>query len=263
MAADLDTLCDDLLAEGADLMALVEPLDAEAWLTPTPAAGWSIRDQVTHLARFDDLARLAITDPDRFRAELPDLAEAEGMVDRAAEADRAVSGPDALVWLRTSRQALTDAARASDPRLRVPWYGPDMTVVSSITARLMETWAHGQDVADALGVERVTTDRLRHVAFICARTVPNSYLAQGLPVPDEPVRLELVGPGGDVWEFGPEGAANVVRGPALDFCLVATQRRHRDDTALVAVGPVADEWLSIAQAFAGPPGPGRAPSTSA
>jgi uncharacterized protein (TIGR03084 family) len=263
MAADLDTLCDDLLAEGAELVTLVEPLDAETWLTPTPAAGWSIRDQITHLARFDDLARLAVTDPDRFRAELPDLAEAEGMVDKAVEADRTVAGPDALVWLWRSRRALTDAARASDPRLRVPWYGPDMTVVSSITARLMETWAHGQDVADALGVDRVATDRLRHVAFICARTVPNSYVARGLPVPEEPVRLELVGPNGDAWEFGPEGAANVVRGPALDFCLVATQRRHRDDTALVAIGPVADEWLSIAQAFAGPPGPGRAPSTSA
>ncbi len=204
MAADLDTLCDDLLAEGADLMALVEPLDAEAWLTPTPAAGWSIRDQVTHLARFDDLARLAITDPDRFRAELPDLAEAEGMVDRAAEADRAVSGPDALVWLRTSRQALTDAARASDPRLRVPWYGPDMTVVSSITARLMETWAHGQDVADALGVERVATDRLRHVAFICARTVPNSYVARGCRCPTSRCGSSSWGPAATPGSSGPK-----------------------------------------------------------
>jgi uncharacterized protein (TIGR03084 family) len=258
--ADLDTLCDDLLAEGADVVALVAPLDAGTWLSPTPAAGWSIRDQVTHLAHFDDLARLAITDPDRFRAELPvDLGVAVGLVDAAVEADRSVAGPDAVAWLRRSRLALTDAARSCDPRLRVPWYGPDMTVVSSITARVMETWAHGQDIADALGVERVPTDRLRHVAFICSRTLPNSFLARGLPVPEVPVRLELVGPGGDPWVFGPDEATDVVRGPALDFCLLATRRRHRDDTALVAAGPVADQWLSIAQAFAGPPGEDREP----
>jgi uncharacterized protein (TIGR03084 family) len=134
-----------------------------------------------------------------------------------------------------------------------------MSIASSITARIMETWAHGQDVADALGVERAPTDRLRHVAFIGARALANSYQARGLPVPDTPVRVELRAPGGAVWAFGPEGAADTVRGPALDFCLAVTQRRHLDDLDLELRGPVANEWLSIAQAFAGPPGPGRRP----
>jgi uncharacterized protein (TIGR03084 family) len=136
----------------------------------------------------------------------------------------------------------------------VPWYGPDMTLASSITARIMETWAHGQDVADTLGVTRTPTERLRHVAFLGWRAVGNSFRARGRAVPTEAVRVEA-----GQWTFGPAEATNVVRGPALDLCLVVTQRRHVADTALVAEGPVAAEWLSIAQAFAGPPGAGRSP----
>ncbi|MCU1374583.1 MAG: hypothetical protein JWO68_1869, partial [Actinomycetia bacterium] len=118
---------------------------------------------------------------------------------------------------------------------------------------------HGQDVVDALGVTRAPTDRLRHVAFLGSRAVPNSYAAQGRTAPPVAVRIELVGPAGDTWTFGPGDATDVVRGPALDFCLVTTQRRHVADTALVAEGAVAAEWLGIAQAFAGPPGAGREP----
>src|SRR3954449_678431 len=115
----------------------------------------------------------------------------------------------------------------------------------------METWAHGQDVADALGVERAPTDRLRHVAFIGARALPNSYQARGRPVPTTPVRVELQAPTGETWAFGPEDAVDTVRGLALDFCLAVTQRRHIDDLDLELDGQVAVEWLSIAQAFAG------------
>jgi uncharacterized protein (TIGR03084 family) len=134
-----------------------------------------------------------------------------------------------------------------------------MSAASLVTARIMETWAHGQDVADALDAQREPTARLRHVAFIGARALPNSYQARGLPVPDSPVRVELQAPGGDVWAFGPDDARDTVRGPALDFCLAVTQRRHIDDLDLALDGPVAQQWLSIAQAFAGPPGPGRKP----
>ncbi len=69
-------------------------------------------------------------------------------------------------------------------------------------------------------------------------------------------------PGGGTWTWGPDGARDMVTGPALDFCLAVTQRRHVDDTTLRITGPVAAEWMGIAQAFAGPPGPGRAPGRS-
>ncbi|MBV9952519.1 MAG: TIGR03084 family protein, partial [Acidimicrobiia bacterium] len=237
MAVDIDALCDDLAAEGHELIALVADLDAAGWATPTPAAGWNVRDQVAHVARFDDAARLSIVDPAAFEASRPAPGGPLGIVDAAAERDRSLDGPAALDWLRRARTELVAAGRAADPGARVPWYGPDMTVASTLTARIMETWAHGQDVADALGVVRTPTDRLRHVAFICARAMPNSYRAHGRAVPDQPVRVELTAPSGATWAFGPEGAANVVRGPAVDLCLVATQRRHRNDTELVATGP--------------------------
>ncbi len=123
----------------------------------------------------------------------------------------------------------------------------------------METWAHGQDVADALGVPREPTGRLRHIAHLGVRTFGFCFRLHGRPVPDPPVRVELTAPDGTTWAWGPAGARDRVTGPALDFCLVVTQRRHLTDTALEVHGPVATEWISIAQAFAGAPGGGRTP----
>jgi uncharacterized protein (TIGR03084 family) len=120
----------------------------------------------------------------------------------------------------------------------------------------METWAHGQDVVDAVGAERAPTDRLRHVAHIGVRARPFSYGVRGLDAPSRPVAVVLTGPAGDRWVWD-EQAEESISGPALDFCLVVTQRRHPSDTDLQAHGELAAEWLGLAQAFAGPPGPGR------
>jgi uncharacterized protein (TIGR03084 family) len=134
-----------------------------------------------------------------------------------------------------------------------------MSPTSMASARLMETWAHAQDVADTLGTARQATDRLRHVAHIGVRARDYAYFAHDERPPAEPFRVELTGPSGSVWTWGPEDAAQRVTGPALDFCLLVTQRRHRDDLAVVADGKDADHWLDIAQAFAGPSGAGRKP----
>ena len=162
-------------------------------------------------------------------------------------------------WFDWTRGDLLTVFAGLDPAMRVPWFGPPMSVASSLTARLMETWAHGQDISDTLGVQREPTRRLRHVAHIGVGARGFSYAAHRLPVPTEPVRVELEAPTGELWTWGPAHAANCVTGPALDFCLLVTQRRHRADTAVVAAGADADQWLNIAQAFAGPPGAGRVP----
>ncbi|MCX0270363.1 TIGR03084 family metal-binding protein, partial [Nocardia zapadnayensis] len=143
---------------------------------------------------------------------------------------------------------------------KVPWFGPPMRPGSMATARLMETWAHGQDVADALGVSREPTDRLRSVAHIGVRTRDFAYTVRELPVPATEFRVELRAPSGELWSWGPVEAPERVTGPALDFCLLVTQRRHPDDLALRTTGAEAARWLTIAQAFAGPPGSGRAPA---
>jgi len=125
------------------------------------------------------------------------------------------------------------------------------------TGRLMETWAHGQAIADTLRVTRAPTDRLRHVVRIGVRARDFAFSVHQLPAPAEEFRVEVRSPGGELWTYGPEDAVQRVTGPALDFCLLVTRRAHRADLAVHAEGPDADRWLDIAQAFAGPPGTGR------
>lgn len=261
MSTDLRSrIVDDLAAEAAELDDLVAGLAVERWRDATPAPGWTIAHQVAHLAWTDEAAILACTEPEAFARHLQDAArDPDGFVDRGAD-EGARAEPGLLLdrW-RTSRERLDRVLRDLPADARVDWYGPPMSPSSLATARLMETWAHGRDVGDALGVDRSPTARLRHVAHLGVRTRTYAYRARRLDPPAAEVRVELTGPDGDPWTWGPEGADQRVSGPALDFCLLVTQRRHRADTALVAVGEDADRWLDIAQAFAGPPGPGRAP----
>ncbi|WP_165959413.1 TIGR03084 family metal-binding protein [Nonomuraea longispora] len=252
-------LLDDLRAETASFETLLRPLRDDDWERPTPAEGWAIRDQVSHLAWFDDAAVRAVTDPDGHRAALATLGSAGDWVDRLVREARVRTPAGLLAWFRTARARSIEVFATLDARDRVPWYGPDMSAASFVTARLMETWAHGQDVADALGVTRPPTARLRHVASIGFRARPYSFAVRGLPLPAEPVRAELTMPDGTTWTAGPGDAESVVRGPVLDFCLAVTQRVHLSDTALEMTGRPAREWMEIAQAFAGPPGRGRAP----
>jgi uncharacterized protein (TIGR03084 family) len=253
-------LCDDLIATTADLETRLDGLDERSWHTPTPAEGWDVTDQVSHLAYFDEAATMAATDPERFRAEREEVrADVDAFTATIAARYHDWPGDKLLAWSREARGAMVDALRALDPSLRVPWYGPDMSAASSVTARIMETFAHGQDIADALGVPWTPARALPHVAYLGVRAIPNSYRTRGLPVPETEVRVDLVAPDGSQWAMGPEDSADAVRGPMLDFCRVVTQRRHVDDTDLVVTGPVATEWMAIAQAFAGPPGGGRRP----
>ncbi|MBQ0913915.1 TIGR03084 family metal-binding protein [Streptomyces sp. RM99] len=258
--SDPTPVIDDLREESEELDALVASLGPQEWRLATPAPGWTVAHQIGHLHWTDRAALVAVTDEAGFAALVEQaLAAPDRYVDDAAE-EAAGQAPAALLaaW-RQTRAALDKALREAAPGARFPWYGPPMATASMATARLMETWAHGLDVADALGVRRPPTDRLRHIARIGVRARDFAYAAHGLTPPAEQFRVELTGPGGDVWAYGPEGAAQRVTGPALDFCLLATQRAHRADLALTAEGPDADRWLDIAQAFAGPPGAGRPP----
>ena len=252
--ADIEALGRDALAEHDDLRSILTGIPEEDWERPTPAAGWTVRDQLSHLAFFDSAARLSMVDPDAFRAARAEaVADIEKFVAATLSYGEGIPGSELLDRFTDERRSLVEAARAVPEGVRIPWYGPDMSVASSITARIMETWAHGQDVADALGVTRPLTDRLRHVCDIGIRARPFSYRSRGLDPPDTPLRVELVAPDGTTWEWGPPGAADRVTGPALDFALVVTQRRLLADTPLEVEGDDARSWIAFAQAFAGNP----------
>jgi uncharacterized protein (TIGR03084 family) len=251
----------DLEAEHQALDALVADLDEPSWDLPTPAAGWAVRDQVSHLAFFDDTAAMAMTEPERFSTMAEKVIAAGGdPMEEHLRRGRALAGADVLAWWRTARHDMVTAAGALSPRDRVPWFGPPMGALSFVSARLMETWAHGEDVAEALGTTRQPTARLRHIAHLGVRTRGFSYVVRGLDPPGGVVGVVLTGPAGERWAWDADGdPPDLVEGPALDFCLVVTQRRHVSDTALRVRGPAATRWMELAQAFAGAPGPGRAP----
>ncbi len=258
MPVSMTALCDDLAAESAELRRVLAGLSEDEWRAPTPAAGWTIGDQVSHLAYFDDVALRSATDPEAFAAEKAQM-DAEGGVspDTIAERFRDLSGAELLTWFDDARGRLIAEFRGLDPSTRVPWFGPAMSAASSLTARIMETWAHTQDVYDTVGAVHEPSARLRHVAHIGVGARAFSYLAHGRAMPDAPVRVELTAPDGSTWAWGPEDAPDRITGPALDFALLVTQRRHRDDLSLTVVGDAAAEWVEIGQAFAGEPGTGR------
>jgi uncharacterized protein (TIGR03084 family) len=252
MGLDYPGLLTDLRAESDNLIAVLRELVADQWGLATPAAGWSIHDQVSHLAFFDDAARLALTDPDAFKVEADQLISG-GMdfPDRIASHYRALTPEQQLDWFVQAREQIIASFETDDPKRRLPWFGPDMSVASSATARLMETWAHGQDVYDTIGIAHPPSPGLRNIAHLGVATFAFAHTLNGRDVPEEPIRVSLESPGGDHWSWGPEDSANQVRGAAEDFVLTVTQRRHWTETGLIAIGPIAQGWLDIAQVFAG------------
>jgi uncharacterized protein (TIGR03084 family) len=248
----------DLRAESDALDALVSPLEAERWADPTPAPGWSIAHQIAHLLWTDRVALTSVTDEAAFADALgAAAADPVGFVDAAA-AELAKTPPAELLadWRDTRAKLHESLLTVADGR-KLPWFGPPMSAASMATARLMETWAHGLDVADALGVRRPASDRLRSIAHLGVRTRDYAFSVHNLTPPGEPFLVELRGPGGDTWSWGPPDAAQRVTGCAEDFCFLVTQRRPLAGLDLVADGADAQRWLQIAQAFAGPPGAGR------
>ncbi len=245
-------------AESHEFYEMVSALDDDGWATPTPAPGWTVAHQVAHLAFVAKIAGLAASDAETF---------AKVAASAGADFDAAVAGgmrqylelpPKALLEAWSEEQKAANRALAAVPAGRlVPWLVNPLPSSVLASAGMMELFAHGQDVADALGVRREPTARLQYLAGFGARTVAFGYLAHGLTPPQEEFRFELTGPSGESWEFGPADAENRVTGSALDFCLLVARRRHPDDLDVTATGEEAVRWLPIAQAYRGPAGEGR------
>lgn len=248
----MQELLQDLKEEQQALDRIVAGLDKDGWETMTPA-NWTVKQQIEHLAFFDNTAKLSATEPEVFKEHVKALFGGQPEAMAQLEVLQAMVHAELLNWWRAERTALLEALSQKGPKDRLPWYGPSMSTLSFATARLMETWAHGQDVVDAVKAVRPATDRLRHIAHLGYVTLGWSFANRQMEIPQEPVRLELTGPSGSRWTWGPEDASNIVRGSAEGFCLVVVQRRHYLDTDLVVTGPTAEKWMSVAQCFAGPP----------
>ncbi len=255
----------DLIDEQTALDVVMAGLTPEQWQTDTASPRWTVADQIGHLTFFDNTAALAITDPEAFKESVAEMMSAGvGNPDPAAGDDyslrefRALDSEGQLSAWRTNREVLAAAGRQLTNEDRVIWYGPSMGSKSFLTARLMEVWAHGQDICDAVGASRPASDRLRHIAQLGFITRGWTYINRGTEPPAEAVRVQLAAPSGETWKFGPDDATESVIGGAEDFCLVVTQRRHVDDTELQLTPGAARDWMVKAQCFAGPPSDGPA-----
>jgi uncharacterized protein (TIGR03084 family) len=258
--AATDAVLIDLAAEGDDLDQLVAVIGSDRWRAATPAPGWTIAHQIGHLAASDRFTVLAVTDPQTFAARLAELAPGLDEVNNATAAEAVVLPPGELLaeW-RLSRAEVIEALAAAPEGQRVQWIVSSMSTASLASTRLMELVGHGQDIRDALGVTWAPTDRIFHLARLGVRTRDFAYRLRGLEPPVQEFRVELTAPSGELWAFGPPDAGQRVSGSAADFCLLVTRRRHRADLNLSAEGDDAEQWLDFAQAYAGPPSPGRAP----
>jgi len=249
----------DLTVERDELHEVLARLDDQQWLLPTPAPGWTVAHQVAHLAATFRIAALAAQDAAAFGALAGRLGpDFDANVAQALAEYLADPPPVLLARWRAESDSAIKALSAAPPDRPVPWLVNPLPPAVLASAGLMEVFAHGQDVLDTVGVVRRPTDRIGHLVAFAVRTWDFGYLARGLTAPDVAFRFELTAPSGAVWAFGPADAAQRITGPAIDFCLLVTRRRHHCDLAVTALGDDARHWLEIAQAYRGPAGPGRA-----
>lgn len=251
------------LEESEALHALLVPRPDSEFALETQFKGWTIEDVLAHLHLFNLAARMSLRDPEQLRVFFTELGKlrAGGRSLREVTLERlAPLRGRALLdqWWRDCGE-LARAFEGVDPRRRVTWGGPDMSARSSISARLMETWAHGQAVYDRLGVERIDADRIHNVAVLGVNTFAWTFRNRGLGSPSRMPRVILEAPSGARWEWNAEVGTDCIEGKATEFCQVVTQTRAWQDTQLRVEGEIAKRWMSIAQCFAGPPEdpPGR------
>jgi uncharacterized protein (TIGR03084 family) len=243
---------EDFKAESLALHELLTGIDANRYDEKTQFKDWTINCVLQHLHFWNMMANLSLTDEAEFLQILGEVLESDlGMPGFEKAYLNDLKGVALLDAWHDFFLVLAQNFSDTDPKKRLKWAGPDMSARSSITARLMETWAHGQEVYDHLSVERVNTDRIKNIAHLGTGTFGFTYALRGRTVPDDVPYVKLTAPSGASWEWNEPNTSNFVEGDAVEFCQVVTQSRNVAETGLKVVGHVAGEWMSMAQCFAG------------
>ena len=243
--------------ESDALYKLLINADKNSFKLKTQFKSWTINDVLYHLHVWNIAALLSLKNENKFKEFMQNFMEAVKSGNSAREYEKILSdnteGLDLLnLWKETYEKISNEFAK-SDPKKRVKWAGPDMSVRSSITARHMETWAHGQEIFDQLGFERIDTDRIKNIVVIGVNTFGWTYINRNLSIPEKMPKLSLLSPSNELWEWNEDNEEDMISGSATEFSQVVTQVRNINDTSLKVSGKIANEWMSIAQCFAGPP----------
>ncbi|QIE55217.1 TIGR03084 family protein [Pikeienuella piscinae] len=259
---------EDFRAEARALAAVTAGLPDAAFGRATLFKGWTIGDVLGHLMMFDLAALLSATDEAGYDAFVAPIVAGMGrgrtlldiQNDWLRERKDGLSGAALREEWRAGAERVADVFSGLDPKRRLRWLGPDMSARSSITARQMETWAHGQEVFDLLGEERRETDRVRNICHLGVATYGWTFANRGETAPEPAPYVRLTAPSGAIWEWGAPQEGNCVTGEAVGFAQVVAQTRNIADVDVRAVGAAATRWMAVAQCFAGPvndpPAPG-------
>lgn len=248
----------DFRDESSTLYALVKTFDDKDFAKPTRFKDWTTNRVLRHLHMWNRAAQLSLEDPEGFQAFYGNLMHQmrdglQVMADMESDFCSGYAGKQLLETWKQAYEETADAFASADPKTRVKWAGPDMSARSSITARQMETWAHGQAVFDRFNLRRQESDRLRNIAFLGVNTFAWTFVNRGQPVPAEAPKVSLTAPSGAIWAWHADSSVGLIQGSATEFCQVVTQTRNILDTSLEVRGEVATLWMSQAQCFAGPP----------
>lgn len=260
----------DLRAEGDDLYELINSMDNSYWTQTTSFKNWSVWDVLAHLHFSDYMALTCLRSAKAFESLKQGVSKARTLAEFTNQwlmqgREQPLTGPELLQRWRVMFIEMCEQLAAADPSERFVWFGPGMKARMFTTARQMETWAHGWEIFDLLGVQRKHSDRLRHIATIGVRTYDWTFTNRKLPVPEPAPHVRLQAPSGAIWEFNDSDPDHLVEGSAVEFCQVVTQVRNIADTGLTLQGKNAIAWMEFAQCFAGapedPPAPGSRENT--
>jgi uncharacterized protein (TIGR03084 family) len=237
----------DLVTEYDRIEAILDGLSADDWLSPSGAPGWTVADVVLHLAQTEEAVVRSIDAPvdESWWREGPETVDE--LVDLRVREER-TAAEEILVRWKAARRASVPAMQQADPHQRFRWAAASLRPATLATTRLAEHWAHALDVTDPLGIDYPDTDRLRHIAWLGHATLPYAFGLAG--VEPAPVRCELTGPGGDVWQYGPADAESRITGAAGAFCRVGAQRLAPADSGLVTSGPAGSAALGVLRNYA-------------
>ena len=236
----------DLVAEQQFLDQFLQRIPLKDWDKKTRSVGWTIRDTISHLADSEELAASVMTgeaDLTRYRST-PDL---DSLRQEAVDKGRKMRPQDVIEWWRGGRAKVVEPLSHMGPEHRLEWIAGSMSARTLATTRLMETWAHGLDIYEALGAEIEDTPRIRHICWLGWKSLPYAFKLAGHDY--VPIRVEVIGPGYVKWVYGPDDAENLIKGSAADWARLSVRRATVKDTRLKVTGEAAQVAVEVVRTY--------------